>query len=167
MSFLKKHLYLIGIGWFLSPSIAAAFCPLCVIATGAGVGLARWLGIDDIIIGLWLGGFSLSLSLFLNNLLVKMGRRIRFQSVLIFLAFTGLNFFLLYFGGFFGISSKIFGINKLVFGFALGTLLLLLVPRIDKFLRKLNDGKIFISHQKMLTAIILLLIFSLVFYFLI
>jgi len=32
-----------------------AVCPVCTVAAGAGVGLSRWLGIDDIIIGLWVG----------------------------------------------------------------------------------------------------------------
>jgi len=42
---------------------AAAICPVCTVTVGAGIGLSRWLGIDDSITGLWLGAFLLSISL--------------------------------------------------------------------------------------------------------
>ena len=34
---------------------AKAICPVCTVAVGAGIGLSRWLGIDDSITGLWIG----------------------------------------------------------------------------------------------------------------
>lgn len=34
---------------------AQAVCPVCTVAVGTGVGLSRWLGVDDTITGLWLG----------------------------------------------------------------------------------------------------------------
>jgi len=36
-------------------------CPVCTIAVTAGVGLSRWLGVDDLISGLWVGGLLVSL----------------------------------------------------------------------------------------------------------
>ncbi len=36
-------------------------CPVCTIAVGAGIGLSRWLGVDDLISGLWIGGLIVSL----------------------------------------------------------------------------------------------------------
>ena len=38
-----------------------AICPLCTFAVGAGIGLTQYLGIDDVITGLWIGGFIVSL----------------------------------------------------------------------------------------------------------
>ncbi len=32
-------------------------CPVCSISIGVGVGLCRYLGIDDLISGVWIGGF--------------------------------------------------------------------------------------------------------------
>jgi hypothetical protein len=37
---------------------ASAICPLCTIAVGAGVGLSRWIGVDDAVTGLWIGGLG-------------------------------------------------------------------------------------------------------------
>ncbi len=44
-------------------AIAGAVCPLCTLAVSAGVGLTQYLGIDDVITGLWLGGVLTSITL--------------------------------------------------------------------------------------------------------
>ena len=56
------------------PFSALAFCPLCVVATGALTGVFRWLGVDDLIIGLWLGGFVFSTSITAGNYLRLNGK---------------------------------------------------------------------------------------------
>ncbi|MEI6378183.1 MAG: hypothetical protein WCO55_00850 [Candidatus Falkowbacteria bacterium] len=38
-----------------------AFCPICAVAAGAGLEIARVLGVDDSIVGLWVGGLSVAL----------------------------------------------------------------------------------------------------------
>ncbi len=164
MKILKGHfIFLWGLGSALIffPIKALAFCPLCVVATGAFTALFRWLGVDDTIIGLWLGGFILSISIVVNNFLIRKGKRIKFQLFLILAIFYSLAALSLYQFGALTPYNKIFGIDKIFFGMILGSLLLLLPPHLDKILRKQNQGKIFISHQKMLIAISLLIIFSL------
>ncbi|MBU2577676.1 hypothetical protein KKA69_02480 [Patescibacteria group bacterium] len=42
-----------------------AVYPVCTITVGAGLGISRWLGIDDSIPGLWIGGLILSSGLWL------------------------------------------------------------------------------------------------------
>lgn len=149
----------------LLPFKALAFCPLCVVATGACLWLARWLGIDDSIVGLWIGGFAASTAMFLNNFLIKKGKTIRFQLPLIIIASYVLIILPLYWQvDFLNPLHRILGINKAIFGLILGSLLLFVSPQLDKFLRKLNQGKIFISHQKVLIGIGLLLICSSIFY---
>lgn len=154
---------LLGLGSALIffPIKALAFCPVCVVATGAVTAWLRWLGIDDTIIGLWFGGFLFSVSIMLNSFMIRKGKNIRFQLFLIFLVFYGLTALFLYQFG--GLSSynKIFGIDKIFFGMILGSSLLSVSPYLDRFLRKQNEGKIFISHQKVLVAVIMLIIFSL------
>ncbi|MFH0791595.1 MAG: hypothetical protein V1905_00015 [bacterium] len=149
------------------PIKALAFCPLCVVATGTLTALFRWLGVDDAIIGLWLGSFILSASMMLNNFLIRKGKKIRFQSFLIFSVFYGLIALSLYLSGTLTPYNKIFGIDKILLGMIFGGLLLSLSSYLDKFLRKQNQGKMFISHQKVLVAIGLLLIISLILYLLI
>jgi len=47
----KLSIYLLSIFAisFLFAEKALAVCPICTVAVGAGVGLSRWLGIDDTI----------------------------------------------------------------------------------------------------------------------
>ena len=40
-------------------------CPVCAVAVGVGLGLSRWLKIDDAISGLWIGALIVSLSFIL------------------------------------------------------------------------------------------------------
>lgn len=147
------------------PIKALAFCPVCVVATGTFLGIFRWLGVDDTIIGLWLGGFILSISMVLNNILIRRGKKIKFQLFLILFIFYGFTVLFLYKFGGLSPYNKILGIDKIFFGTIFGSLLLSASPLLDKFLRNRNQGKIFISHQKMLIAIGLLIAFSLSLYF--
>lgn len=143
-----------------------AFCPVCVVATGAGVGILRWLGVDDTISGLWIGGFTLSASLALNNFLLVRNKKIKYQLLLILLVFYAMAILALYWKfGFSDPFNQIIGINKIILGLIAGTILIIFSPYIDKGLRKSNEGKIFISHQKVLIALILLLVSSMMLYF--
>lgn len=156
------YLFLALLGLLL-PLKGLAFCPLCVISTGALAGLFRWLGVDDAIIGLWLGAFITSSGIVINKFLLKR-QRIKLQSFLILLILYVLSVGLFYFGGAFVPYNKIFGVNKIIFGIIFGNLSLLFSFFLDKLLRKGNQGRIFVSHQKLLLAVGLLLAVSLIFY---
>lgn len=167
MKIFKVHFApLLGLGSLLifSPIQSLAFCPLCVVATGTFTAFFRRLGVDDTIVGLWLGGFILSSSMVFNNFLARKRKGVKFQ-ILSILAFYGISAFSLYQLGALNLYNKIFGIDKIFFGIIIGSLVLLAVPYLDRFLRKKNQGKIFISHQKVLLAVASLIAFSFIFYF--
>src|SRR3972149_7194264 len=67
--FLVLSLFTINFSLFTRE--AHAVCPVCTIAVGAGLGLSRWLGIDDAISGVWVGGVILSSSFWLIDWLEK------------------------------------------------------------------------------------------------
>jgi len=50
---------------------AAAVCPVCTVAVGAGLEGARLLGVDDVITGVWAGGFTLILFFWTAKFLKK------------------------------------------------------------------------------------------------
>ncbi|MBU2028952.1 hypothetical protein KJ761_03645, partial [Patescibacteria group bacterium] len=56
---------------FLWAGSVQAICPVCTIAVGAGVGFTRYLGIDDTISGLWIGGLTVSIIMWTINWLNK------------------------------------------------------------------------------------------------
>ncbi len=48
-----------------------AHCPLCTIATGAAVAATRYFGVDDLIVGTFVGAFTISTALWISNWLLK------------------------------------------------------------------------------------------------
>jgi len=61
---MKKFTYyfLIIFGGIIQALPAKAVCPVCTVAVGAGLGFSRYLGIDDTISGIWIGGLMVSIS---------------------------------------------------------------------------------------------------------
>lgn len=157
--FLFLLIFVLGFIAFALPRQILAFCPVCVVTTGTGVGLFRWLGVDDTIIGLWIGGFVISISVWLS-------KKIKLQPLMIIIGFHSLSLLLFNQMGMLAHPlNKLWGVNKLILGIIFGSLILISTPCLDKFLRSKNDGKIFVSHQKVIIPISLLSVLSLIFYF--
>lgn len=163
MNKLKKIAYILPF-LLLWPIKTFAFCPLCVVATGFAVGLVRWLGVDDIIVGLWVGAFGLSMALLLGNFLVRKGasKKISLPAAITLVLASMLAS--LYLGGFLKVPNKIFGIEKIIFGMIIGILMMIMAPFINNLIKKLNRDENLISHQKMLVALALLGASSIIFY---
>jgi len=60
-------LMIVGIG----VSAAYAVCPVCTVAIGAGLEGARMLGVEDVLVGIWAGGLTVSLIGWTANFLKK------------------------------------------------------------------------------------------------
>ncbi|MGD0079849.1 MAG: hypothetical protein ABSB80_04265 [Methanoregula sp.] len=61
----------------------SAHCPLCTAGAAAGVAVARAFGVDDAIVGLWLGAFVAASALWIDRLLIKRGIRFPLQGTLL------------------------------------------------------------------------------------
>lgn len=104
----------------LMPAVYA-HCPLCTAAVGSGVVVTRFYGIDDAIVGVWIGAFVVSTALWFDQALKKRYKSIRFQSLgLVFLALL-LTIVPFYFSGLMG-QQKILGVNKLLVGILSGSI---------------------------------------------
>lgn len=151
---------------FFLPAKVEGVCPLCTFAVGTGVGLCRFLGIDDTITGLWIGALIFSSGLWISNLLkkrVKMPYLDFFSLILVFL----LVFFPLSWSKMIGIpGNTLWGIDKLFLGIIFGAFFFLLGVWTDKFLRHLHGGKVFFYYQKVLIPIFYLALASFSFYLL-
>jgi len=74
---MKKLLLLLGLlALFAFPTPARAVCPICTVAVGAGLGISRWIGIDDSVTGVWVGGLILSSGLWMADWVKKKGWKI-------------------------------------------------------------------------------------------
>lgn len=160
--FLSFGLFFICLGNMIN---IYAVCPICTIAVGAGIGLAQWLGIDDTITGLWIGGFTVSLIVWTTTWLTKKNIRFFGRKPLIVVLYYGLILIPLYYKGIIGHElNKLWGIDKLLLGIIVGSVLFSAGTIWYEYLKKQNDGKSYFRLQKILMPIAPLIIMSFVFY---
>ena len=131
------------------PKFVFAFCPVCTVAVGAGVGLCRYLGIDDLISGTWIGGLLMSLTLWTIDWLNKKKIKFLFRKPLILIFWYAIPILPLYGLGILGHpKNKFWGIDKLLFGIISGSLLFLISFFFHNFLVKKNGGKVFFHFKR-------------------
>ena len=145
---------------------AYAVCPVCTIAIGAGVGLSRWLGVDDSITGLWIGAIILSSAFWTNNYLIKRKWNFIGSLLLSIIFYYAIVLIPLYTKDIIGHPfNKLCGIDKLLFGIVLGSILFLFSFWLDSYIKKSNHNKVRFYYQKVVIPIIILVITSIILYF--
>ena len=142
---------------------ASAVCPVCVVAVGAGLGLSRWLGVDDIISSLWIGALLVAISWWTVVWLRQKNWGFKYDNIVVPAAYYALTLVPLYFSDIVGHPlNKIFGIDKIVFGAAAGSIIFLLSYWLHNFLKTKNQGKSFFPYQKVAIPVVILLVISLI-----
>jgi len=166
-----------------------AVCPICTVAVGAGLGLSRYLGIDDAVSSIWIGGLTLSMAFWLIDWVEK--RKIKaltkpvfikpFEglftdeelaiysksavSVSIIILMYALVLIPLKYSGFIGQPlNTILGIDKIVFGTVIGSAAFIIGMWTDKKIRQVRGKQLF-TYQKVVFPLISLVIGSLVVYY--
>lgn len=153
--------------FFTRANTVLAVCPVCTVAVAGGVGLSRWLGIDDTISGLWIGGLIASMGLWLADLLKKKYTSFLLKPLAILLVFL-LVVPALYLGKMIGLpANTLWGIDKLILGILSGMGFFAIGNQLDLWLRKTNNGKVYIYYQKVILPVLLLSLMSVIFYLLI
>lgn len=141
-------------------STAKAVCPVCTVAVGAGLGLSRFVGIDDTVTGIWVGGMLVSLSFWTASYLEKKEIKLPQKSVISFILWSALILVPLQISGIIGHPfNTILGIDKLLFGSALGTAAFLIAIFADKKLRAIKGKQLF-DFQRVVFPVAALLITS-------
>ena len=166
-------LFLIAITYFLIPITTRAVCPVCTVAVIAGLGVSRAFGIDDIVTSIWIGGLILSTSFWLidwvkkKKLLDKIKDRkmiswINFSMIILMYLLVLIPLKL---DHAIGITlNRLWGIDKIILGVIIGSVVFLAGMWLDKKVRKLKGKQLFI-YQKVVFPVTALIISSLVFYF--
>jgi len=142
---------------------AIAVCPVCTLAVGAGLGLSRWLKIDDLISGIWIGALIVSLTFWTDDFLKKKKINFKFSHLIILVIYLLLVILPLYFSGVIGHPlNTILGIDKLIFGTFLGIILFYLANYLNNYLKSKNNNKVYFAYQKVIIPVGILLISSLI-----
>ncbi len=147
---------------------AYAHCPLCTIGAATVAGGAAYFGVSQLVIGLFMGGFAVSVGLWVAKLIKK--RYIPFQTTLITLfsfvttilpllplmkEITPLYIHLL--GGYGTMLNRTYLLNLFFIGSIPGGAIVAITPWISQKITALRQGKI-IPFQGVTLTILLLLI---------
>jgi len=148
-----------------------AICPLCTIAVGAGVGFSRSLGIDDVIVGLWVGGLLVSASMWFfewlkTKKITKKHTEI-YWALGVALLMYAITLIPLKMTGIIGHPfNTMLGIDKVLLGIMIGSVVFFSSGRLHFYLKRMNNDMVYFPYQKVvipvgalwLTTIILYLI---------
>lgn len=144
-----------------------AHCPLCTAATGAAVAVTRFYGVDDLIVGTFIGAFMISTAAWFDKALKRRNKGkeyAKFQYYMVVLATVLTTILSFYFGNLF-VGKELFGINRLFLGSLIGTLITMAAFTFHDYLRRTNSDKNFVPFQAIFITFVLLIIINVAFYF--
>ncbi len=148
---------------------ALAVCPICTIAVTAGVGLSRWLGIDDSITGLWIGGLTVSMITWTMSWYEKKNIKFKGKGILTIFGYYLLIVVPLFFIGMIGNPLNMIcacGADKLLIGIVIGSLGFWAGVEWYFHLKTKNNGHAYFPFQKVVMPVSPLIILSIIFYYL-
>jgi hypothetical protein len=150
------------------PLKALAVCPLCTLAVGAGVGFSQWLGIDDTITGVWIGGLVVSMIVWTENWLQSKKIYFKGRLLIISLGYYALIIIPMYYSGLITNPANLtqFGLDKLLFGIVAGSVAFLFGASWYFHLKEKNGGHAYFPFQKVVMPVAPLVLLTLLFYFL-
>jgi hypothetical protein len=147
--------------------LAQPVCPVCVVAVAGGLGLSRWIGVDDVITSLWIGALLMALVLWTISWLKKKNWNFKFSDIAVFLLYYLFTYIPLYYAGIIGQGNNILGMDKVLFGSILGTLIFIFALWFNNYLKVKNNGRGYFPYQKVVVPFVILLLSSLITYFII
>jgi len=148
--------------------LASAFCPVCAAGAVVGLGISRYLGVDDSITGIWIGGLLIMLGMWTVAWLKKRYSNLaEWWQATVFLGYYLVVLGPLWWLGKIGHPlNHLWGIDKFVLGVIVGTLIVVLAMKLHYWLKMKNSGKSYFLMQRTIFTLVGLLIESGIFYFL-
>jgi hypothetical protein len=137
---------------------------LCPITISTGLWLSKYLGINDLTLGLWLGALILSLSYQFYLFLKKRKKIFPLGFLLILFIFWCLSFLpILNQIGWKDKSNYFCGFPRVITGSFLGMIILFLSDYLNnKFLEKYHQGKVYFPYQRVIVPLLFLIFMSFV-----
>jgi hypothetical protein len=162
----KKFLLIFILGGVFIGFKALAVCPVCVVTVAGGIELSRLLKIDDLITGIWIGGLIVSLIYWTIDVLNKKNINFKAKNLIVILGWYLITYFSLYFLNI--KSSSISGfLDRLSLGTIIGSIAFWFGVEFHNYLKEKNSGKVYFPFQKVVVPVGVILILSLIFYFII
>lgn len=162
--------------FFLSATNQAlAHCPLCTAGVGAAAGVASVLGVEVMVLGLFVGGFSLLIGFMVDKAVTKKFFKLQkyafgFFSFIVTMVplrvmFQDSTSIPVYFFGSYGsLLYRTYIVNEFLFGGVIGASLISFVPVLSKKLSEVRGDTV--PFQTMIMTFTVLLVVGLLFQFL-
>jgi len=159
------YILIISLFILLPLTAAKAVCPICTVAVCASVGLSRWLGVDDTITGIWIGGLAVSIIIWTIDWLNRKNIRFLGRKILVVIGYYLLIIWPLYYYNIVGHPlNKLWGVDKLLLGMIIGTIGFIIAVLFNEYLKKKNNGRVYFPFQKVVLPVGWLAILSLALY---
>ena len=148
---------------FLGIKTVLAHCPLCTLGAAAAVGGAAYLGVNKVVLSLFVGGFATSMGMWFARVVKR--KYIPFQKTIIILGsffltvipiLPMINAYFPLFLWFIGDYGKTYAVNASLIGSFFGGLLVFISPKLSKKITKWR-GK-HINYQTIIITFLLLII---------
>jgi len=144
---------------FIPPVYAQ--CPVCVVTVGGGLFIAKKLGIDDLLVSIWLSALNTAIAFwfasFMKNKLLKNGFG---WAIAFYLLTVGTLFFTKQIGHKY---NTFLGTDKVVAGMTIGFIISLAAIIVDRIIRIKNKGKVLFYYQKVVIPVATLFLTTLIF----
>ena len=151
-------------GFLTQAATAHAQCAVCTVALVSGLGISRFLGVDDALTGVWLGAAMTGMIGFISNMLAQ--RFVKFKQVKLIsmVVMAAILAYVLYrVDGIFA-RDGFLGLTNLSVGVVIGIICLALGLYLDQALRRLkNDhGRAYFPFQKVVCPVAMVLVGTLI-----
>jgi len=147
------------------PVSVQAQCPVCTVAVAAGVGMSRYLGIDDTVSGVWMGALTFITALWVVKWLESKKIWFWFRRPIIIIAMFVLTIWPLQSIGMIGNPlNTLWGIDRLLLGMLAGAVAFIVASFIDTLARITNHDKVLVPFQKVIFPVTILALTSGIFY---
>jgi hypothetical protein len=157
----KYILPTLGVLFTFTLGTAKAQCQVCTIAVIGGVGLARWLKIDDSITGLWIGGLLVSVSIWTINWLKNKKWDFVYMNYVVPVLYYVTVIIPLYYYKIVGHPSNVlWGNDKLILGTAIGSIFFFAATLSYEEIKKKNKNHAQFPFQKVVLPVSTLIVLS-------
>lgn len=141
-------------------------CQLCTAAIIGGLGLSRWLKVDDTISGVWIGAFLITIIYYSIQFLENKKIKFKGRNFAVALIYYLISILPLYFYDIIGHPlNKIFILDKFLVGIIAGSALFTGSVILYSWMKKKNGGHAHFPLEKVMIPVVSLLIASTIFYF--
>ncbi|HAP37300.1 hypothetical protein A2574_02430 [Candidatus Shapirobacteria bacterium RIFOXYD1_FULL_38_32] len=156
---------------FVSTAPVAAQCPVCIVTVGGGMFLAQRLGIDDLLVSIWISALNTAIAFYLAP---KINSGVRRNKILQIFANPWILSILLYlttilyfqFTNQLGVSTnKLLGFDKIFLGQTIGLLTMFAGNYLYSYFKTKNGNKALFPYSKVVFPVGMVLLITLIFKF--